>query len=247
MTGAIKFTKQGYIKMGFQIVPQGVRLYAGDTGCGMTENEVNRVFNRFEKFNMFEEGTAQGTTIAKAIVEIYHGEIGAVSSPGKGSTFWAILPLNTGTDDHAADDGAGHGRENVSGQKVSDRDCATVRILVAEDNDSNYRLFETILRRDYRLLHAWNGEQAVELCRKEHPHVILMDINMPVMNGYEAAAEIRKFAADIPIVAVTAYAYASDEQKIMQNGFTGYMPKPINAPQLKKQILDILRKRITLI
>ena len=103
------------------------------------------------------------------------------------------------------------------------------------------------LRRDYRLLHAWNGEQAVELCRKEHPHVILMDINMPVMNGYEAAAEIRKFAADIPIVAVTAYAYASDEQKIMQNGFTGYMPKPINAPQLKKQILDILRKRITLI
>ena len=98
MTGAIKFTKQGYIKMGFQIVPQGVRLYAGDTGCGMTENEVNRVFNRFEKFNMFEEGTAQGTTIAKAIVEIYHGEIGAVSSPGKGSTFWAILPLNTGTD-----------------------------------------------------------------------------------------------------------------------------------------------------
>ena len=87
MTGAIKFTKQGYIKMGFQIVPQGVRLYAGDTGCGMTENEVNRVFNRFEKFNMFEQGTAQGTTIAKAIVEIYHGEIGAVSSPGKGSTF----------------------------------------------------------------------------------------------------------------------------------------------------------------
>ena len=96
MTVAIKITIQGYIKMGFQIVPQGVRLYAGDTGCGMTENEVNRVFNRFEKFNMFEEGTAQGTTIAKAIVEIYHGEIGAVSSPGKGSTFWAILPLNTG-------------------------------------------------------------------------------------------------------------------------------------------------------
>ena len=246
MTGAIKFTKQGYIKMGFQIVPQGVRLYAGDTGCGMTENEVSRVFNRFEKVNMFEQGTAQGTTIAKAIVEIYHEEIGAVSSPGKGSTFWAILPLNTGTDDHA-DDGAGHGGENVSGQKVSDRDCATVRILVAEDNDSNYRLFETILRRDYRLIHARDGEQAVELCRTEHPHLILMDINMPVMNGYEAAAEIRKFAAEIPIVAVTAYAYASDEQKIMQNGFTGYMPKPINAPQLKKQILDILRERITLI
>ena len=92
-----------------------------------------------------------------------------------------------------------------------------------------------------------NGAEAVELFRTQGADLVLMDINMPVMNGYEAAAEIRKFAADIPIVAVTAYAYASDEQKIMQNGFTGYMPKPINAPQLKKQILDILRKRITLI
>ena len=120
-------------------------------------------------------------------------------------------------------------------------------ILIAEDNDSNYRLFESILRKEYTLLHAWNGQEAVEIYRQRRPHLVLMDINMPVMNGYEAAAEIRKFAAEIPIVAVTAYAYASDEQKIMQNGFTGYMPKPINAPQLKKQILDILRERITLI
>ena len=146
MTGAIKFTKQGYIKMGFQIVPQGVRLYAGDTGCGMTENEVNRVFNRFEKFNMFEQGTAQGTTIAKAIVEIYHGEIGAVSSPGKGSTFWAILPLNTGTDDHA-DDGLTWGEDECPVRKAAaTRDCATVRILVAEDNDSNYMLVKVLLK-----------------------------------------------------------------------------------------------------
>ena len=181
MTGAIKFTKQGYIKMGFQIVPQGVRLYAGDTGCGMTENEVNRVFNRFEKFNMFEQGTAQGTTIAKAIVEIYHGEIGAVSSPGKGSTFWAILPLNTGTDDHA-DDGAGHGGENVSGQKVSDRDCATVRILVAEDNDSNYMLVKVLLK-GYNLTRACNGREAVELAGREKFDIILMDIRMPEMDG----------------------------------------------------------------
>ena len=155
----------------------------------------------------------------------------------KGSTFWFTLPYVTGKP-----------CETPCGEipTVSvEKDKLT--ILIAEDNDSNYRLFETILRRDYRLIHARDGEQAVELCRTEHPHLILMDINMPVMNGYEAAAEIRKFAAEIPIVAVTAYASASDEQKIMQNGFTGYMPKPINAPQLKKQILDILRERITLI
>ena len=150
------------------------------------------------------------------------------SEEGRGTTFWFTLPYVTGKP-----------CETPCGEipTVSvEKDKLT--ILIAEDNDSNYRLFETILRRDYRLIHARDGE---------HPHLILMDINMPVMNGYEAAAEIRKFAAEIPIVAVTAYAYASDEQKIMQNGFTGYMPKPINAPQLKKQILDILRERITLI
>ena len=242
MTGAIKFTKQGYIKMGFQIVPQGVRLYAGDTGCGMTENEVNRVFNRFEKFNMFEQGTAQGTTIAKAIVEIYHGEIGAVSSPGKGSTFWAILPLNTGTDDHA-DDGAGHGGENVSGQKVSDRDCATVRILVAEDNDSNYMLVKVLLK-GYNLTRACNGREAVELAGREKFDIILMDIRMPEMDGYEACRQIRgagrRDSLTIPIVAMTANAFSEDIELAGKSGMNAHLAKPVDV----KRLFGILRKVI---
>ena len=121
------------------------------------------------------------------------------------------------------------------------------RLLVAEDNPSNYKLVEVLLRRDYDLLHAWNGEEAVALFADCRPDLVLMDINMPVMNGYEATAEIRKLSESVPIIAVTAFAFASDEQKVLQSGFDGYMPKPINAPQLKKQILDILRERITLI
>ena len=219
MTGAIKFTKQGYIKMGFQIVPQGVRLYAGDTGCGMTENE----------------GTAQGTTIAKAIVEIYHGEIGAVSSPGKGSTFWAILPLNTGTDDHAADDGAGHGRENVSGQKVSDRDCATVRILVAEDNDSNYMLVKVLLK-GYNLTRACNGREAVELAGREKFDIILMDIRMPEMDGAEATRRIREFCPAIPIIAVTANAFDEDRRRAFEAGVDDFLTKPLSKAKLFETI-----------
>ena len=234
MTGAIKFTKQGYIKMGFQIVPQSVRLYAGDTGCGMTENEVNRVFNRFEKFNMFEQGTAQGTTIAKAIVEIYHGEIGAVSSPGKGSTFWAILPLNTGTDDHA-DDGAGHGGENVSGQKVSDCDCATVRILVAEDNDSNYMLVKVLLK-GYNLTRACNGREAVELAGREKFDIILMDIRMPVMDGLAATRCIRESdhsdSKTVPIVAMTANVFEEDVKKSFDAGMNAHLSKPVDIKQM---------------
>ena len=79
------------------------------------------------------------------------------------------------------------------------------------------------------------------------PHLVLMDLNMPVMDGYEATREIRKISSDVPVLAVTAFAFASDEQKVMQNGFDGYMPKPINAKQLKGQILDMLQSRMTLI
>ena len=74
-----------------------------------------------------------------------------------------------------------------------------------------------------------------------------MAINMPVMAGYAATAEIRKQSADAPIISVTAFAFASDEQKVLSSGFDGYMPKPINARQLKTQVLDMLRTRMTLI
>jgi len=80
---------------------------------------------------------------------------------------------------------------------------------------------------------------------KEHnPQLILMDINMPIMDGYEATKEIRKFSTKVPIIAVTAFAYASDEQKVMENGFDAYMAKPINANQLRRQITTILSKHI---
>ena len=97
------------------------------------------------------------------------------------------------------------------------------------------------------LIHAWDGMEAVEMFRKHNPQIVLMDINMPVMDGYEATREIRKYSAKIPIIAVTAFAYASDEQKVMESGFDGYMPKPINAKLLKAQLVDIMQKRIILL
>ena len=74
-----------------------------------------------------------------------------------------------------------------------------------------------------------------------------MDINMPVLDGYEATKEIRKYSAKVPIIAITAFAYASDEQRVMESGFDGYMPKPINARQLKAQLTDIMQKRFVLL
>ena len=124
---------------------------------------------------------------------------------------------------------------------------AKIRVLIAEDDPANYKLFEVMLKKHYTLLHAWNGQEAVEIYRQHRPHLVLMDINMPVMNGYEATAEIRKLSESVPIIAVTAFAFASDEQKVLQSGFDGYMAKPINALQLRTQIVDMLRKHVVLL
>ena len=121
-----------------------------------------------------------------------------------------------------------------------------VTILIAEDNSSNYRLFESILKPEYKLIHAWNGKEAVELFHQHKPQLILMDIKMPVMDGYEATAEIRKVSASVPIIAVTAYAFAQDEQRIINSGFDAYTAKPINGKILKDKISTLLTHRIIL-
>jgi len=87
----------------------------------------------------------------------------------------------------------------------------------------------------------------VELFKTHQPHLVLMDINMPVLNGYEATAEIRKLSERVPIIAVTAYAYASDEERIMNSGFDAYVPKPLNASIMRSKIVELLKKRLVFI
>ena len=91
---------------------------------------------------------------------------------------------------------------------------------------------------------ARNGKLALELIEREKPDIVIADVKMPVMDGYEATREIRKFSLQVPIIAVTAFAYASDEQKAMDNGFNAYMSKPINAGQLRPKITSILQRHV---
>ena len=238
ISNAIKFTKQGSIRFGYELRGQEIYCYVTDTGCGIPQDKKDSVFGRFVKLNHFEQGTGLGLSICHTIVRHMGGRIGVESEEGKGSTFWFTIPYTPATlrpEDEPEE------RPLVAVEKDK------LTVLIAEDDDSNYRLFETILRHDYRLVHAWNGKEAVELFEQYRPHLVLMDLNMPVMDGYEATREIRKISSDVPVLAVTAFAFASDEQKVMQNGFDGYMPKPINAKQLKGQILDMLQSRMTLI
>lgn len=114
-------------------------------------------------------------------------------------------------------------------------------ILIAEDNASNYKLLEAILSKSYNLLHAWEGKEAVELFAKHKPQLVLMDISMPGMDGYESTREIRKLSATVPIIGLTARAFPDDEQKGYDCGMTEYMTKPINIANLRMRLEQILK------
>lgn len=109
-------------------------------------------------------------------------------------------------------------------------------LLVAEDNESNYFLMSSLLEDDYNLIHAWNGREAVDMFAEHRPDLILMDINMPLMDGYEATRNIRQLSETVPVIAVTAYAFASDRTRIMESGFNSYVSKPVNADRLISEI-----------
>lgn len=239
VTNAIKFTEKGSIRFGYEMRENELYFYVTDTGCGIPKDKQQNIFGRFVKLNSFAQGTGLGLSICKTLMDHMGGRIGVESEEGKGSTFWFTLPYKPAVKEDKKQMPKDIQPVSIERNKLT--------ILVAEDNASNYKLFESILRHDYHLLHAWDGMEAVEMFREHNPQIVLMDINMPVMNGYEAAREIRKYSAKIPIIAVTAFAYASDEQKVMESGFDGYMPKPINARLLKSQLMDIMQKHIVLL
>ena len=239
MTNAMKFTSEGHIRFGYRMQDKGmVHFFLSDTGEGIPQNRLQQIFERFVKLDSFKQGTGLGLSICQRIVEKLGGKIGVTSEVGKGSTFWFDIPYVPPTT-------LGGESSTVTSQeeKVRINEKKPV-ILIAEDNPSNYRLFETILKKDYTLLHAWNGRDAVQLFEEHHPHLILMDIKMPLMDGYEATQKIRDYSSVVPIIAVTAYAFGEDESRIMHSGFNGYVSKPIQTKTLREMILKTLKKRL---
>ena len=232
LTNAVKYTRSGYIRMGYSVEKDGIRFYVEDTGTGIPKELQDRVFGRFQKLNEFVQGTGLGLAISRAIVEAAGGEIGFTSEQGIGSTFWAWVPCEIFQHGDVGFPETTLPNRRPVFSEDSDR---KLRILVAEDNDSNFLLVRNILK-DYDLLRVTNGVEAVEEIRNGKFDFVLMDLKMPVMDGLVATRKIREFNSDIPIVALTANAFDTDRASAMDAGCNAFLPKPVK----RKQLFELL-------
>lgn len=242
VTNAIKYTTEGTIEMGYEYREEGIYFYVKDSGIGIPDEKKNKVFHRFEKLDEFAQGTGLGLSICKAIAEAMGGNVGFESEYGKGSLFWALLPCEVEipseitqqraervTSSDKKDIVAGTSSSNTPGRKT---------ILVAEDIQSNYQLVSALLRKRFNLVHAANGQEAIEILHKRHVDLLLMDMKMPVMDGLTATAEIRKFNAELPIIALTAHVFENDRLTAMDAGCNEYLVKPID----RAKLMAVLKK-----
>ena len=242
VSNAIKFTTEGSIRIGYQSSENGLRFYVSDTGSGISADKLEGVFDCFVRLQSDKNGNGLGLSICKTIVNKLGGEIGAESEVGKGSTFWFTLPEHSDIKPKVIIEK--EQEELPSAVRVPVIDAGSdkkLSILVAEDMEDNYRLCEAILASRYELHWAHNGEEAISLFLKFQPDIILMDIRMPEVNGYEATEAIRQMSATVPIIALTAFAYEEDRQKIMHSGFTDFLTKPISSKVLLGK-LESLKK-----
>ena len=232
---AIKYTDKGSVEIRCRKKESELEFKIVDTGIGVAKNRIDSIFNRFEQADIEDtharEGSGLGLSITKAYVDMLGGKIEAESEIGKGSIFGFSLPWI-------------EKQEKSSDKKVQEDTKAIhknqLNILIAEDDDISFEHLKIILRRVTKnLIRAKNGKEAIELMMRDNDiQIILMDIKLPVIDGYEATEEIRKFNKNVIIIAQTAYALEGDREKATACGCNDYISKPIN----KKLILDTINK-----
>ncbi|HEX7410744.1 MAG TPA: ATP-binding protein, partial [Bacteroidales bacterium] len=237
---ALKFTSSGFVKLGYRHDNGNLLFYVEDSGKGIPGDKQQFIFERFrqaEESNTRQfGGTGLGLSISRGLVELMGGSLWVNSGENKGSTFYFTLPDNIITS----------ARVPLQKQYLPkpERGFNGFTILVAEDIRSNFNLIQIMLKKtDATMLYAEDGAQAVKICR-EHDHIdlVLMDIQMPEMNGYEATHEIRKFRPDLPIIALTAYAFEEDKLRVLNAGCNDFITKPINKDGLIAKMSEFLIK-----
>lgn len=234
---AIKFTEKGRIEFGCEQKDSHTLLfYIKDTGKGIDPDKIDQVFERFMQADNLNtrgyEGSGLGLSITKAYVEHLGGKIWVESEPGKGSCFYfTIRPSEREDTDTAKTE------NEVENTRLLPK---KLKLLIAEDDTISFMFLEAILKTcQFEITRCVTGLEAVQYCRS-NPDIdlILMDIGMPVMDGYEATRRIREFNKNVVIIAQTAFAISSDSEKVKEAGCNDYLPKPIN----KEHLFELIQK-----
>ncbi len=239
---AIKYTDEGSIEFGYNCsrdkachVSTAIEFYVKDTGIGIPEDRQDAIFERFIQANIIDkmarQGAGLGLSISKAFVELLGGKIRVSSEEGKGSIFYFTLPYNAEPEDKKVAENVvpAEDAENPVNPEVSG-----LKILIAEDDETSQKLISiTVNKLSKEVIKARTGNEAVEICRK-NPDIdlVLMDIQMPDMNGYEATSQIRQFNKEVVIIAQTAFGLFGDREKAIEAGCNDYIAKPINQSKL---------------
>lgn len=221
LSNAIKFTKKGKILLGYTLRDDSLEFYVSDTGIGINEDQFEKIFERFYQVensaSRAYEGTGLGLSITKAYVELLGGKIWLTSVPGNGTTFYFSLPYTQSQMKYLSDMESSV-KNNENGTEKS--------VLIAEDDDNNFYLMKELLSdMNIRIIRASNGAEAVDAFKTgEKIDLVLMDIKMPIMDGYEATRQILEARPEAKILAQTAY--ADDEIKAIESGCMGFISKP---------------------
>jgi PAS domain S-box-containing protein len=224
-----------------------------DTGIGIAEEDVKRLFQPFVQIDSSLSrkypGTGLGLAIVKQIAQLHGGHVSVTSNPGQGSCFTVTLPCpSLGTDPPTAE--STHNDAESSGAIASvltTEESVQPLILLTEDNEANILTLSSYLTaKRYRLLHARSGEEAIAVVGRSCPDIILMDIQMPGMDGLEAIRQIRQLpeGATVPIIALTALAMTGDRDRCLAAGANDYLTKPVRLRQLHMTIQDLLEAQL---
>lgn len=229
LINALKFTHKGFIEFGYSLKGNEIEFYVTDTGIGIKKEMQDLIFEPFYQVD-FElgaiyGGTGLGLPISKGFLELLGGEIWVESIIGEGSTFYFTIP-------YKPVNGNNNNKEFPFNPKQK-------TILVAEDEEYNYLLLEEYFNdMDIKLIHAKNGKEAVEICKSNlNIDLVLMDIKMPIMDGFTATKLIKECYSELPIIAQSAYSIENFIDKYGEMVFDDYITKPINKNELKQKIM----------
>lgn len=236
IANAIKYTERGSISVAYEFTAKHeIRFTVKDTGIGIDKQYHQLIFERFCQVEgdtaIRYGGSGLGLAISKAYVIMLGGEISVSSEPGKGSIFMFTVPYQPYIMPDSND---------ISGvtKTIREKLGINAQILIAEDDEYSYLFLSRLFSgTGIKLIRARNGQEAMDICMRNHDlALVLMDIKMPVMNGLDAARQIRKANPSLPLVAQTAYALEMDRVQIQKAGFSGYLTKPIE----KEKLLDLI-------